>query len=949
MYSLMPSATSPDFSGKNLRGHSFRGQNLIGVNFSYADIRGADFTGAILTNANFSHARAGLRSHQAMNLTLVALLLAALVGFTSTFTTVFAAYLLFPYSVSPDRVLASIVVLGLSIILSLVTVRYGLETALSTAMVVGVGLGALLGSMTGTVDGIAAGAIAVTITAVIAIACIGACATTIVTTRITAGIAAAMLATAMIVLGGTIAAKIGTVIGLTVAGVITGGNVAGVRIAATQEAEIAAIVGSAAGALLSNYVSCRAATGDPKFALIWQRAIAFAAWGGTCFRGADLTDANFTQASLHSTDFRNAKPLRTNFYQVKYLDRARVGQTILADSTVRDLVVTHQGRHKPYIGRNLKGTNLAGADLSGADLTEVDISEATLEGACLEQANLTKVQAVGSDFRGTRLTGACIEAWNIDSTTQLENVLCDYIYLRNPQQERRPSSGTFAAGDFTELFQEIIHTIDLIFRNGIDQKAFNYSLHQLQIENEGIALSIRSLEKKSNGVVVVRVDVPADVNKAQLHADFSRYYDLALNAIEAKYQAQLQAKDEQIAFYRQQQADWKEVRQLLQSQPIHANNGYAPANSKRAVDKLVVLHLGEGDFNVGFPVNLQISAEWQLRSMQFTKGRLAPAPELSLLYEQWRSAYCKSLKANYRLDIPDAQVTNWSRHDFLQECDKAAVILKQQLNCWLNSEVFRPIKERMLEQLAPSEAIRIVLQTDNRQLRRLPFQLWEFFERYPQAEIALSPRDCEPIKLLRSRSPSPVVRVLAILGDSRGIDLQQDQALLTQLPNTEVTFLVEPQRQTLNDQLWQQPWDILFFAGHSSSQIDSDTGQLHINQRDRITITQLEHALKKAIEQGLKLAIFNSCDGLGLACGLADLHVPQMIVMREPVPDRVAQEFLKNFLTSFSSGKLLYQSVREAREKLQGLEDRFPCATWLPTICQNLAEPPLVWQHLQNG
>jgi hypothetical protein len=27
--------------------------------------------------------------------------------------------------------------------------------------------------------------------------------------------------------------------------------------------------------------------------------------------------------------------------------------------------------------------------------------------------------------------------------------------------------------------------------------------------------------------------------------------------------------------------------------------------------------------------------------------------------------------------------------------------------------------------------------------------------------------------------------------------------------------------------------------------------------------------------------------------------------------------------------------VREAREKLQGLEDRYPCATWLPVICQN--------------
>ncbi len=93
----------------------------------------------------------------------------------------------------------------------------------------------------------------------------------------------------------------------------------------------------------------------------------------------------------------------------------------------------------------------------------------------------------------------------------------------------------------------------------------------------------------------------------------------------------------------------------------------------------------------------------------------------------------------------------------------------------------------------------------------------------------------------------------------------------------------------------------------------------------------------------MKLAIFNSCDGLGLAYDLADLQLTQTIVMREPVPDRVAQDFLKHFLTGFSQGKSLYVAVREAREKLQSLEGDFPCATWLPVICQNPAEVPSRW------
>ncbi|HEY9830438.1 MAG TPA: CHASE2 domain-containing protein, partial [Stenomitos sp.] len=109
---------------------------------------------------------------------------------------------------------------------------------------------------------------------------------------------------------------------------------------------------------------------------------------------------------------------------------------------------------------------------------------------------------------------------------------------------------------------------------------------------------------------------------------------------------------------------------------------------------------------------------------------------------------------------------------------------------------------------------------------------------------------------------------------------------------------------------------------------------------------ELRYGLKKALAQGLKIAIFNSCDGLGLARQLHDLQIPQTIVMREPVPDYVAQEFLKYFLTAFARGKSFYLAVREARERLQGLESDYPCASWLPMIYQNLAQVPPTWQDL---
>ncbi|GAA6620839.1 CHASE2 domain-containing protein [Scytonema sp. NUACC26] len=138
----------------------------------------------------------------------------------------------------------------------------------------------------------------------------------------------------------------------------------------------------------------------------------------------------------------------------------------------------------------------------------------------------------------------------------------------------------------------------------------------------------------------------------------------------------------------------------------------------------------------------------------------------------------------------------------------------------------------------------------------------------------------------------------------------------------------------------------LFFAGHSSTHISGETGLIYINQTESLTINQLKYSLRQAVERGLKLAIFNSCDGLGLAREFAALQIPQLIVMREPVPDLVAQAFLKHFLQAYAGGKPLYLAVREARERMQGLEGQFPCATWLPVIYQNPAEIPPTWREL---
>ncbi|TAF39322.1 MAG: CHAT domain-containing protein, partial [Oscillatoriales cyanobacterium] len=147
----------------------------------------------------------------------------------------------------------------------------------------------------------------------------------------------------------------------------------------------------------------------------------------------------------------------------------------------------------------------------------------------------------------------------------------------------------------------------------------------------------------------------------------------------------------------------------------------------------------------------------------------------------------------------------------------------------------------------------------------------------------------------------------------------------------------------------EKGWHIFFFAGHSSTLPDGQIGEFEIGDSESISIDDLKNAMKIAIAKGLQLAIFNSCDGLGIANQLAKLYLPQSIVMREVVADEAAQKFLQDFLTAFANNQSLYTSVREARRKLEDAKNKeLPGISWLPVICQNPAVEPLRWKQLLN-
>ncbi|OBQ41746.1 MAG: hypothetical protein AN484_20265 [Aphanizomenon flos-aquae WA102] len=588
---------SPNYGGQNLRGRSFKGQNLTGANFSKADIRGANFTNAILKGADFTGAKAGLQKRWVICLLVAALIMSALSGLFFTVVGVLVSY---NYKSNYEI----IVVLITLAIFWIITTRKGLFAGLGMVTIAFAVFSVSILTFSSVVQGIVIGSLIAAFTGV-------------VTSSVTFTFVFSFPSTIVFAVAFTIIFAFGFAVIFS--------SFLPFAVAVAFPVTVVFI-------LFSCYISWRSLSGDEIDAWIRSFAIAFAATGGTSFHGADLTDADFTGATLKNTDFRKANLTRTRFYEAKKLDFARPGKTILSNPAVLNLLVTLNGRNKSYAGANLRGANLISADLKEANLKNADIIEATFQGANLEWANLTLTQAVGTNFTKAQMTGACVEAWNIESTTILDHVDCRFVYLlKDPKpgtdnRERRPSSGEFQPGEFTKLFEEVLNTVDLIFQNGIDWKAFVNAFDQVQNQNRDTELAIQSIENKGDSVVVVKVAVPENADKEKIHSDFTQNYQLALAAVEEKYKAVLQAKDEEINFHRQQSGKIPEMIISLANKPINVQIDNKVENENMTKDSSRKIEIGNigGDFNAsGQALNLgEISG-----TVTNTINELATAPE----------------------------------------------------------------------------------------------------------------------------------------------------------------------------------------------------------------------------------------------------------------------------------------------------------------------------------
>ena len=535
-----------DFKGVSLRGQSFVKKDLSGADFSKAHIQGANFSHATLTGTNFAGATAGLQWFWVAVQWVLALLMSALSGILASYSGVFVVAASLSVESLPEKWVLSIFFAIVVIAICGVIVCHGF-TVQAVSLIAVAGAVAVAGAFAVAVGG--AGAFAGAVTGVVS----GAFALAGAFTFAGAG------AVAVAVTGAKARAGAGAVTVVVIVAVTFAGAVAGAVALAF------AVAGAVSGAaiLLSLYVAWRAMKEDEKFAIVRQFAIAFGSLGGTRFYCATLTDANFTAATLKSSNFREATLTRTCWKDAEKLDRARHGNTLLAQSAVRELLVTGNGYQKSYEGANLNGANLTGANLEGANLRRADLSQATLHGANLKNANLTETLAIGTDFTAAYLTGACLEAWNIDSNPQLAGVDCQYVFLLETEndkgsRERRPHDPdrVFQPGDFEKLYTEMMNVVQILLRHGIEPEAFQKAWQQLMADYPEATL--QATERKGEDLLVT-LEVPENADKSQVERWF-------LSAHEAKLKEQKLA-----GILEGQQSHAQDLKELLLQKYSHPN------------------------------------------------------------------------------------------------------------------------------------------------------------------------------------------------------------------------------------------------------------------------------------------------------------------------------------------------------------------------------------------
>ena len=516
---------------QNLQGKSYIGQDLTGKDFSHTDIRGVNFTNATLIDCKFNNVRAGLQRPWVIVTMVAALGLSALSGVGLAQVGIITLSTLSSRFTQEFTHIPAVIVFGSLAVFLVVTLRLGLVLGL-LALTVTISVAVPVGSMLAPIlAGMGPVGLAVAWTMIGTLSCAIASAVVRVVVQSRTLIRAMGIASYFVSLaagvGGWVIAQDVTLKGQ--GAIAKSLDVAGNESLVAKVAAVAIAIGIV---LLGRYAGLKAVAADEKFALVRIIAVALAATGGTSFRSANLTDADFSGATLKNTDIRKANITRTRWLGTKQLDYARVGNSYLGDTKLRQLVTTAEGEGGNFDELNLQGLNLSQTNLKGARFIGTNLVSANLKGADLAKAKLVQTQLANADLTLACLTGAFIQGWGITTTTKLDGIDCKYIYMRLPTEDdpdpyRKPDNKQeeFAPGEFVDFIAPLIKTLDLYHNQRVDPRAVAVAFKHLVENNPDAELELLAMEKRGKDKFLLKVKTTASADRSQLNQEYFDDYN----------------------------------------------------------------------------------------------------------------------------------------------------------------------------------------------------------------------------------------------------------------------------------------------------------------------------------------------------------------------------------------------------------------------------------------
>ncbi len=351
--------------------------------------------------------------------------------------------------------------------------------------------------------------------------------------------------------------------------------------------------------------------------------------------------------------------------------------------------------------------------------------------------------------------------------------------------------------------------------------------------------------------------------------------------------------------------------------------------------------------NSNFNLKIQLIQNTCLFELAWGEGQqlnatLTYPKSIANSYHEWQQSYLKFYKNSFRGRVADIGTIAPPPIDLRAKLVEAETKFLSEFRHWLRSAELFQIRSTITK----IQNANVFITCNSIELERLPWEAWNIGNEFAVTSDIRVVR--KPINISKPTT-IPIrhrkARILAILGDDTGLGFADEKKALNSLkkvvdvkfigwePGKDINLLKQDIVKELSDHIG---WDILFFAGHSN-ETNLTGGEIVIAPNHALYLNEIAQPLTIAKENGLQVAIFNSCSGLSIANKLIDLGFSQVAIMREPVHNQVAIEFFIQFSQALAEYKDVHQSLLEASKYLKRENIRYPSSYLIPSLFRHPA------------